>query len=272
MSLHFLYRRKTNSTASRITIIYTWSMLLITIVWIYCNTRISEVQLLEDSPISANHPEILSYCSVTNIAGTLSATLLFFGSDALLVNCKVYTFWRPDVDACCSSSDSICSARGAGSGSQFPAPFTSRTSVRTPGIAVYACVLAADGCASGIGIAINLVCFSPEFGGHLPLPPLNLLANVFYIATAAVPTILTPIICSKLLLHRHRMAKQSEVLRGNSTLYLSIVAVVVESAIPYVLCSWIWVALFITNNRAWVWFEGFLLATSVRFFCDWPSR
>jgi hypothetical protein len=125
-------------------------------------------------------------------------------------------------------------------------------------------------CASGIGIATNLACFSPEFGGNLPLPPVELLANVFYIATASVPTILTSMICFKLLLHRHRMSKQCSTLRDSSKVYLFLVAIIVESAAPYVVCSWIWVALTITDNPAIDWFQGVFTATSVCSFVTGP--
>jgi hypothetical protein len=86
MSLYFLYQNKTNSTASRLTIAYTWSMLWITIAWFYCTTRVTELQLVENPTFSESPSAILSYCSVTNVAGTLLSTLQFFGSDILLVS------------------------------------------------------------------------------------------------------------------------------------------------------------------------------------------
>jgi hypothetical protein len=65
---------------------YTWTMLLITIAWYYCTTRVSEVQLIENPTFSESPSAILSYCSGTNFAGTLLSTIQFFGSDALLVS------------------------------------------------------------------------------------------------------------------------------------------------------------------------------------------
>jgi hypothetical protein len=59
------------------------------------------------------------------------------------------------------------------------------------------------------------------------------------------------------------MSKQCSTLRDNTKVYLSLVAIIVESAATYVVCSWIWVALFITNNPAIVWFTGILNAASV---------
>jgi hypothetical protein len=90
MSLYILHQQKSKSIGSRVTIIYTWSMLWITVAWFYCDTRVSEVQLVEDPTFTDNPSPILSYCSITNIAGTLLSTLLFLGSDVLLVSLKSY--------------------------------------------------------------------------------------------------------------------------------------------------------------------------------------
>jgi uncharacterized membrane protein len=85
MSLYFMHQHKSTSIGSRVTVAYTWSMLLITIAWYYCSTRVSEVQLIENPTFSASPSAILSYCSTTSVAGTLLSTFQFFGSDALLV-------------------------------------------------------------------------------------------------------------------------------------------------------------------------------------------
>jgi hypothetical protein len=81
-----MHHYKGASTGSRVTLAYTWSMLLITIAWYYCTTRVTEVQLIEDPTFSADPSAILAYCSATNVAGTLLSTMQFFGSDALLVS------------------------------------------------------------------------------------------------------------------------------------------------------------------------------------------
>jgi hypothetical protein len=103
--------------------------------------------LVEDSipRILANPPEILAYCSALSSVGTFLSTLLYFGSDALLVGLVVILHLsRSEADVCCSSSDFVCSARDAGAGSQFPAPCTSHISVRTRSVASLLCMLLAD--------------------------------------------------------------------------------------------------------------------------------
>jgi hypothetical protein len=116
-----------------------------------------------------------------------------------------------------------------------------------------------------------LACLSPEYGGNLPLPPLELLGEVFYTMTALVTTILTTMICFKLLLQRRRLASQSGALRANGKVYLSVVAILVESAAPYALCSWIWVVLSFTRSFALDWFDGVFIAASVCFLFTAPS-
>jgi hypothetical protein len=118
--------------------------------------------------------------------------------------------------------------------------------------------------ASGVGIAVNLACLSPEFGGNLPLLPIETLANSFYVLTASMTIMLTSIICFKLLRHKRQMSRQSGAFRDNSAVYLSIVGILVESAMFYSACCWIWVGLIITNNPAIDWFDGILTAASVR--------
>jgi amino acid transporter len=129
---------------------------------------------------------------------------------------------------------------------------------------------AADG-VIGFGIATNLACLSPEFGGKLPLLPVEQLANVFYTLTASMTIILTSMICFKLLRHRRLMAHKSDAFRDHRSTYLSIVGILVESAVPYAACCWIWVVLSITNNPAVDWFDGVITAASVCCPCWDPS-
>jgi hypothetical protein len=77
--------------------------------------------------------------------------------------------------------------------------------------------------------------------------------------------VLTSMICYKLLGRKHKMARQSGAFRDNGVAYLSIVGILVESAVLYTAICWIWVGLSITNNPAIDWFDGILTAGSVRF-------
>jgi hypothetical protein len=120
---------------------------------------------------------------------------------------------------------------------------------------------------TGFGIATNLACLSPEFGGKLPLLPVEQLANIFYTLTASMTIILTSMICYKLLRHRRLMAHKSGAFRDHRSTYLSIVGILVESAVPYAACCWIWVILSITNNPAVDWFDGVITAASVCCLC-----
>jgi hypothetical protein len=109
----------------------------------------------------------------------------------------------------------------------------------------------------------SLVCLSSQFGGKLPFPPVGLLTDVFSAMTASVPIVFTSMICFMLLRHRRLMMRQGGALCDKSIPYLSIIAILVESAVPYAVCSWIWVVLSITSNPAIDWFNGVFTAASV---------
>jgi hypothetical protein len=82
ISLYFLHRRKRSSQGRRVTLIFTWFMLVVTVAWIYCEIRLAEYELVE-SPTTA--VELPDFCSPTFIIDSVLSTLQFFGSDALLV-------------------------------------------------------------------------------------------------------------------------------------------------------------------------------------------
>jgi uncharacterized membrane protein len=82
MSLYFLHQRKGSSRGRRVTVAFTWFMLVITIAWFYCETRFAEAELVE-SPVTT--AAWTNYCSPTNVVGNVLSALQFFGSDALLV-------------------------------------------------------------------------------------------------------------------------------------------------------------------------------------------
>jgi hypothetical protein len=82
MSLYFLHQRKGSSRGRRVTVAFTWVMLVITIAWFYCETRLAEAELVETPATAVG---MTNYCSPTNIVGNVLSTLQFFGSDALLV-------------------------------------------------------------------------------------------------------------------------------------------------------------------------------------------
>jgi hypothetical protein len=84
MSLYFLYQRKGSTRSRRVTVMFTWFMLAVTTTWYYCETRVAEAEMIENSATNING--LLNYCSATNIAGNVLSSLQFFGSDALLVS------------------------------------------------------------------------------------------------------------------------------------------------------------------------------------------
>jgi hypothetical protein len=85
-----MHQQKISSVTTRVTVAYTWSMLVITIAWYYCTTRVTEAQLIEDPMFLESPSAILSYCSGTNVAGEVLSTLQFLGSDALLVSSTMH--------------------------------------------------------------------------------------------------------------------------------------------------------------------------------------
>jgi hypothetical protein len=128
---------------------------------------------------------------------------------------------------------------------------------------------------TGVGIATNLACRSKEFGGTLPLAPLESLAMIFYSLTAAMSIVLTGMICLKLLRHNRQLSSIQPQLSqrcGTKVTYVSIVGILVESAAVYSAACFIFVILTATNSPAQSWFGGVISAASVSSIASTTAR
>jgi hypothetical protein len=118
----------------------------------------------------------------------------------------------------------------------------------------------------GIGIALNLACFSTDlpFGGTLALAPVKDLALIFYSLAAGLSILLTGAISFKLLLHKRRIARQSSGLRSSDADYVGVVGILVESAVVYSGSCLIFVIMDALNSPSLVWIGAIQSAGTVR--------
>jgi hypothetical protein len=121
-----------------------------------------------------------------------------------------------------------------------------------------------DDISLGIGIAENLVCLSPDFGGTLPLPSMKLLATAFYSLAAGMSILLTSAISFKLLLYKRRMSNLTSGFRSShAPNVVGVVGILVESAVFYSGSCLIFVILDTVNSPSRGWFGGILSSASV---------
>jgi hypothetical protein len=86
----------------------------------------------------------------------------------------------------------------------------------------------------------------------------------FYSLSALLNVLITSMIATKLLLHRRRMTHNHVRMPGSADVYISTIGMLVESAAPYSVSLVVFVILRGTNNRNYAWFEGVMMAMSVR--------
>jgi hypothetical protein len=104
-----------------------------------------------------------------------------------------------------------------------------------------------------VAILINLVPLSTQFGGPLALPNVHTIATAFFSLTAALNALVSILIAAKLLYFRRLTA-----------MYVSIVAIIVESAALYATCSVVFVILDHVRSPAGFWFGAVVNCSAVR--------
>jgi hypothetical protein len=112
-----------------------------------------------------------------------------------------------------------------------------------------------------IAIVKNLVHFSTQFGGPLALPNVHNISTAYFCLTASLNVLVSILIAAKLLYFRRL-----------SAMYMSIVAIVVESAALYTTCSVIFVILDNVRSPAGFWFGAVVNCSAVRFPFLWNPR
>jgi hypothetical protein len=102
-----------------------------------------------------------------------------------------------------------------------------------------------------VTVMMNLLPLSAQFGGPVPLPEVAPLAIAYYSLSAALNVLTTGLIATKLI--------RSEF----SASYVSIVALLVESAVLYTVCSVTFVALDQSSSSAKTWFAALVTCMAV---------
>jgi hypothetical protein len=103
-----------------------------------------------------------------------------------------------------------------------------------------------------IAILINLVPLTTQFGGPLALPNVHNIATAFFSLTASLNALVCALITGKLLYFRRLTA-----------MYVSIVAIIVESAAIYATCSIVFVIVDHVRPTVGFWFGAVVNCSAV---------
>jgi hypothetical protein len=104
-----------------------------------------------------------------------------------------------------------------------------------------------------VAILINLVPLSTQFGGPLALPNVHNLATAFFSLSAGLNALVSILIAAKLLYFWRLTA-----------MYVSIVAIIIESVALYTTCSVVFVILDHLRSPAGFWFGAVVNCSAVR--------
>jgi hypothetical protein len=213
-------------------------MLLLTMAWYYCVARNLEFLLVEQPKAPSETTQ--RFWMSRNYVQNVLATCQFLGSDALIVSPNTSPSPRTKTLTLVPQlfrAYIICGRRW---------PFI------TLPLAIYISFL-------GVGITINLVPLSTQFGGTLPLPPVHALATAFHVLSAALNLITTAIITFTLLQQDGRGHKYG--VSGDS---ITTVTILAESAAFYAACAVVFVVLFQVGSPMQSWFGALNNCSAVR--------
>jgi hypothetical protein len=107
-----------------------------------------------------------------------------------------------------------------------------------------------------------MICASSEFGGPLRMAQSNILITAFYSLSSLLQIIITGMITTKLVRVHRQMDRRNENTKRISSLYVSIISVLAESAALFTIASIVFFALLNTNSNAQIWWGQLLTSLS----------